>query len=560
MFLFLLLQIAEENPVVTVGVFAIIISFIIGIVKSKGPEIAFNFISDGIKLILSKTYKQVSTMEINDFNVGFMQWLPDNKARVIFYREKNNATFIDEDYDYYEHENVDHIMKNNLKIDPNLYSTNSPRRKNRIFMNSEPAHGTQCVFWYNKKLWIISYDSPMGPPYGGQQNTKNTEVTITGLFVDSYEIERLVQEICSYVEEDSIDADENEENQYYSEFTACYPSPAFNDWEQRRIPSKPQGSVILPQKTVDRIFSEIDSFRKKRMKYRLTGVPYRKGILLYGQPGNGKTSLVSMIAARYGLIVYSIPIGANRLDDKALEDLVGRARGDSIILLEDVDAARFATSDRNTNDDARSQSNQGVTLSGLLNVLDGLSSKEGVIFIMTTNFPEKLDAAILREGRTDLKIYLENADKEQIFRMFSKFFPVDEEDISLEESERRLRCALEFAEIVPEKAQSMAAIQAFLIEYWYDCEEAVKAAKERIEENGQIADAIEVFKVTANFKNKLNKNGASAQKESIPPNTMDIVNAMMTQFGGTKEYIAPASENESEEEDEDGENYDETYE
>jgi SpoVK/Ycf46/Vps4 family AAA+-type ATPase len=176
---------------------------------------------------------------------------------------------------------------------------------------------------------------------------------------------------------------------------------------------------------------------------------------------------------------------------------------------------------------------------------------------MTTNFPEKLDPAILREGRTDLKIFLENADSEQIHGMFSKFFPCDEEDITLEEAKDRFDCANEFVEIIPSKTQSMAAIQAFLIEHWHDCRNAIDEAKIRMEEHGQIADPIEIFKVQANFRNKDIKNAHKA-----PPNSMSELQKAIAN-GNISVFTMPPSLTQSggevEAEDEYDEDYDENY-
>ena len=77
-----------------------------------------------------------------------------------------------------------------------------------------------------------------------------------------------------------------------------------------------------------------------------------------------------------------------------------------------VDSAQNATSDRG-----------GVTLSGLLNVLDGFHAPENVIFVMTTNDVDALDAALLRPGRIDYRLYLGAAAESQKVELYRKFFP-----------------------------------------------------------------------------------------------------------------------------------------
>ena len=65
----------------------------------------------------------------------------------------------------------------------------------------------------------------------------------------------------------------------------------------------------------------------------------------------------------------------------------------------------------------------GVTLSGLLNVLDGFTAPTGVLFVMTTNHVERLDPALLRPGRIDYKLYLGKASDRQKMELYRRFFP-----------------------------------------------------------------------------------------------------------------------------------------
>jgi mitochondrial chaperone BCS1 len=64
-----------------------------------------------------------------------------------------------------------------------------------------------------------------------------------------------------------------------------------------------------------------------------------------------------------------------------------------------------------------------VTLSGLLNVVDGFHAPENVLFVMTTNKIEALDPALLRPGRIDYKLFLGNADRAQKMELYRRFFP-----------------------------------------------------------------------------------------------------------------------------------------
>jgi chaperone BCS1 len=93
----------------------------------------------------------------------------------------------------------------------------------------------------------------------------------------------------------------------------------------------------------------------------------------------------------------------------------------------------------------------GITLSGLLNVLDGFHAPTGVLFVMTTNHVEKLDQALLRPGRIDYKLYLGKASDHQKMELYRRFFP--------DTSEREAR---EFVE-ASRSIETMAEFQGLLL-------------------------------------------------------------------------------------------------
>lgn len=93
------------------------------------------------------------------------------------------------------------------------------------------------------------------------------------------------------------------------------------------------------------------------------------------------------------------------------------------MVLEDVDAA-LGTHIRREDRDGH----KGLTLTGLLNSLDGFMAKDGSIVFMTTNHRELLDPALLRPGRVDMQIEFTEATREQKVRMFQRFYPTAEPD------------------------------------------------------------------------------------------------------------------------------------
>lgn len=192
-------------------------------------------------------------------------------------------------------------------------------------------------------------------------------------------------------------------------------------------------SVILKANEKEHLASDIRQFRASRERYGQLGVPYHRGYLLYGPPGTGKTSLVSGLAAEFGMSIYAVNL--TELNDQRLKRAVSTVPQNSVILFEDIDCmkvgGRRSNADLESNNKPHAPEEEkrdsvdrlGVTLSGLLNVLDGFHAPENVLFLMTTNRIEALDAALLRPGRIDYRLYMGHATEDQKVMLYRRFFP-----------------------------------------------------------------------------------------------------------------------------------------
>lgn len=219
-------------------------------------------------------------------------------------------------------------------------------------------------------------------------------------------------------------------------------------------------SVVLKHGEKEDLLQDVENFLVSRQRYRRLGVPYHRGYLLYGPPGTGKTSLVSGLAARFGMSIYAVNL--TEFNDRTLKGAINQVPENSVILFEDIDCMK-AGNRRSAQDEfaprrvAGGDNNEttdrfGVTLSGLLNVLDGFHAPENVLFVMTTNQIDALDPALLRPGRIDYKLFLGEAAESQKIELFLRFFP------EASKSEAREFARLHFAE-------TMAQFQGLLLRY-----------------------------------------------------------------------------------------------
>ncbi|KAK7207231.1 hypothetical protein BZA70DRAFT_292607 [Myxozyma melibiosi] len=182
-------------------------------------------------------------------------------------------------------------------------------------------------------------------------------------------------------------------------------------------------SVILDDGVSEQILQDVKDFLKSGNWYYDRGIPYRRGYLLYGPPGSGKSSFIQALAGELDYNICLLNLSEQNLTDDRLNHLMNHIPDRSILLLEDVDAAF----NKREQTDESGYKLSGVTFSGLLNALDGVASSEERLIFMTTNHPEHLDPALIRPGRVDVRQLIDNATPHQIRRMFLRFYEGAEE-------------------------------------------------------------------------------------------------------------------------------------
>uniref|UniRef100_A0A2N9GQU7 AAA+ ATPase domain-containing protein n=1 Tax=Fagus sylvatica TaxID=28930 RepID=A0A2N9GQU7_FAGSY len=163
------------------------------------------------------------------------------------------------------------------------------------------------------------------------------------------------------------------------------------------------------------LMEDLDLFVTRKKFFERVGRTWKRGYLLYGPPGTGKSSLVAAIANHVRFNIYDLQLGSVK-SDYDLRHVLTSTTNRSILLIEDIDCSSKVVQERPKNladEDAKGKKppvpkTQGVTLSGLLNFIDGLWSSCGEerIIIFTTNFREKLDPALRRPGRMDVHIHM----------------------------------------------------------------------------------------------------------------------------------------------------------
>ncbi|KAI1141574.1 BCS1 N terminal-domain-containing protein [Hypoxylon sp. FL0543] len=295
--------------------------------------------------------------------------------------------------------------------------------------------------------------------------------------------------------------------------------------------NRPFSTVILNEKVKQDLIDDVTDYLNPATQrwYSLRGIPYRRGYLLYGPPGTGKSSLSLALAGFFKMRIYIVSLSSPTSNEENLASLFAELPRRCVVLLEDIDTAGLthtreqdqpktqnqSTDDSNTmvpgqlttgNGNTNTNNNGRLSLSGLLNILDGVASQEGRVLIMTTNHLDKLDSALIRPGRVDMIVKFGLADEGMISSIFRAIFArLDgEDDVQeatdinldsearqrLEEEKAKKRAAEEarvnalaeeFATKIPAHEFSPAELQGFLLKYKRDAQAAVANAEEFIE-------------------------------------------------------------------------------
>ena len=243
-------------------------------------------------------------------------------------------------------------------------------------------------------------------------------------------------------------------------------------------------SLYLPKKDKDRLHTCLHSFVEKKALLQRLGLPNKLCVLLHGTPGCGKTSTATAVATYLRRPMYYVALKTLQTDAElreAFRTATAEDRKGGVIVLEDVDAMTDLVRDRGAplvppvaalvppqvvqvaqQQQAPQQQQQQqqqqvgaangrLTLSCLLNLLQGTLTLDNMVVVATTNHLSHLDPALVREGRFDVRIELRPCDRQQVADMYRAF------------TGRTLSDAL--LARVPEHVHTPAAVMGHLLQY-----------------------------------------------------------------------------------------------
>ncbi|KAF2490769.1 P-loop containing nucleoside triphosphate hydrolase protein [Lophium mytilinum] len=285
----------------------------------------------------------------------------------------------------------------------------------------KPASG-KYTFWFRKRFFTCTIETTTG----GKESQKNDAMVISTLAFSTDPIEAFLRHCKDLY-------DKNHDDTEICVYTWSESSEGSHFRPNEKAP-RSFDTIYMDGAVKADVIKDVDKFFDEETKefYGENGIPYRRGYLLHGPPGTA-------------------------MDDSSILDAFQGLGGGCVVVLEDVDSAGITRENGK-----KGNSSSKLTLSGLLNAIDGNAAPDDRLLIMTSNCPDDLDEALVRPGRIDRQIYLGHISQSSAAIIFTRLVAklAAREGIIKEEEVEPL--AQRFAEQIPEDTVTPAEVQNFL--------------------------------------------------------------------------------------------------
>lgn len=247
-------------------------------------------------------------------------------------------------------------------------------------------------------------------------------------------LSRSLKLIEDFVQEFSYKFPENRKRIYnWGNEDWCNPVPLY---------SRPLNTVIINKALKQQIISDLETFYASRDWYEQRGFTYKFCQILHGPSGTGKTSLIRALATYFKKNIYNLKL--SDMTDRSFALALSSVEPGSFVLIEDVDSSNAVMRrkhiekgpkrkeegddvpalDKYGDDDGETkESFRFLTLSGVLNALDGIAVLDDVVIFMTTNRIHSLDEAIIRKGRVNRVTEIPFLEDEEVRDYVALLYP-----------------------------------------------------------------------------------------------------------------------------------------
>ncbi|KAH8805657.1 BCS1 N terminal-domain-containing protein [Xylogone sp. PMI_703] len=293
-----------------------------------------------------------------------------------------------------------------------------------------PSFGTH-PFWYKGHLFLFKRASDTQVHYGSISEREKISISTFG---------RNPAYLKGFLEDCRANFLSHDENRTVIYRGGLKPGSTEAVWTRcvSRV-SRPFSTIVMDEKVKKELVRDLQDYLhpNTRRFYNNRGIPYRRGYLLSGPPGCGKSSLALAMAGFFNLKIYIVSLNSPSMTEEHLGTLFAELPQRCLVLLEDIDSSGIshsraaadntpaapaaAATTASTTPPVNAAFNR-ISLSALLNCLDGVAAAEGRVLVMTTNHVEKLDKALIRPGRVDMNIKFKLTDVDMMRTLFKAIY------------------------------------------------------------------------------------------------------------------------------------------
>lgn len=264
------------------------------------------------------------------------------------------------------------------------------------------GNGLHFFMFMGRLYWFVKSDLPSS---GSERQKEQIVVRTFGLSGDCF------KEMIQFFNNRKIDKSKVDIHSYQ----------VGNGWNAASsVRYKDLSKLCIDNNKLYSILNSIENFTNHRDDYLEKGLTHKISFLFHGPAGTGKTSLAKALAGYFTRDIYILDL--SRMTNAALASALREVEPGSIVLIEDVDQAGNAVKDRTKRNESGheivmslSEEMGGLTMSGVLNALDGVVSLDNIILMFTSNHPELLDPAIRRKSRIDHEVLIDYMGGTQVF-------------------------------------------------------------------------------------------------------------------------------------------------